>query len=305
MDPDTVVAVAENILASEKLDLLGRPGLVFRPSEHIVFHRLQSLPDRTTACPLRARCRGSEIANRTYYSVGGGFVIGETANADAPPLPTHGERVPHRRDRRRLACPLHVAGSVGEHAHPRERANVARRVGGARAAAAYLVRHAELHCGVATRAREGILPGGLKVKRRARRCSASSRRGSRPRSPGRAGLGRPADLWRSTKERYGGLVTAPTNGAAGIIPAVMHYYARATPPTPTTTASSAFSPRRWGGRHSLQDERVHLRRKRWAVRAKSVWRAPWRPGGLLPAGAGWHARAGGEQRRSAWSTIWG
>ena len=74
-----------------------------------------------------------------------------------------------------------------------------------------------------------MLPGGLKVSVAPRACTGSSR-ASATRYPSRARLGDMCALAVNEENAAGGrVVTAPTNGAAGTIPAVLHYYARYVP----------------------------------------------------------------------------
>ena len=92
----------------------------------------------------------------------------------------------------------------------------------------------------------GVLPGALRVRRRARLLAAELE--AAPADPLHAdGLGQPCALAVSEENAAGGrVVTAPTNGAAGIIPAVLHYYRRSRRGGTTKTESSV-SPH--GGRH--------------------------------------------------------
>ena len=74
----------------------------------------------------------------------------------------------------------------------------------------------------------------------------------------------------------GQVVTAPTNGAAGIVPAVLHYYRRFEPGADDEGVVRFLLTRR-GDRHALQTERVDFRAPKWAARARSASPARWPP----------------------------
>ena len=196
-----------------------------------MFHRLHSLPKHPNGMRFTALGEGgAEIAQRTYYSVGGGFVVGESTSADAPPVPTHEERVPHPFTTG--AELLALCGSRGlslstlilENERTwREEARVREKLLEIWAAMQACVRRGCEH--------EGILPGGLKVKRRAPALHRKLKSDARTNDP-LVALDW-VDLWAlavNEENAAGGrVVTAPTNGAAGIIPAVLHYYVRYAP----------------------------------------------------------------------------
>ncbi len=97
VDPDDVAPRVERIRSEGVLRLLGRHAVAFRPGDDIVFHRLQSLPRHPNGMRFSAlrRADGAETSQRTYYSVGGGFVVGDGAAAEASALPARQEALPH------------------------------------------------------------------------------------------------------------------------------------------------------------------------------------------------------------------
>ncbi|HEX8793081.1 MAG TPA: serine dehydratase beta chain, partial [Polyangiaceae bacterium] len=169
VEPDAVRPRVEAITSGASLSLLGKKPVAFSPAEHIVFHRLQQLPKHPNGMRFSAfDAGGAEIAQRTYYSVGGGFVVGEATSADAPAMPTHETRVPHpfTTGAELLSLCATRGLCIGTLMMENERALA----GGDDAH----VRTKLLAIWTAMRAcvargceREGILPGGLKVKRRA------------------------------------------------------------------------------------------------------------------------------------------
>ncbi len=231
VDPDELPARVERVVADRRVRLLGRHGVAFDPAEHLVFHRLQVLPKHPNGMRFTAFGEaGAEIAQRTYYSVGGGFVVGEQAADDAPAVPTHEERVPHpfTTGAELLAACASSGLSISTLMLDNERTwrDEAR------------VRARLLEIWTAMRAcvqrgceREGILPGGLKVPRRAPALFRRLKADARERDP-LVALDW-VDLWAlavNEENAAGGrVVTAPTNGAAGIVPAVLHYYVRYAP----------------------------------------------------------------------------
>jgi L-serine dehydratase len=231
IDPDVVASRVERIRSEESLQLLGRRAVPFRPGEHIVFHRLQSLPKHPNGMRFVALdAAGAEIAERTYYSVGGGFVVGEATSGDAPPVPMHDEKVPlpfttaaellTSCASRGLSISTLVLANERTWRSEEEVRNKLLDIW--RAMQGCVRRGCE---------REGILPGGLKVKRRAPALHRRLKSDARANDP-LVALDW-VDLWAlavNEENAAGGrVVTAPTNGAAGIIPAVLHYYARYAP----------------------------------------------------------------------------
>jgi L-serine dehydratase len=231
VEPDSVPTRAERVRTEGRVTLLGKHAIAFRPAEHLVFHRSASLPKHPNGMRFTAFGEGgAEIAQRTYYSVGGGFVVGEAASADAPAVQTHEERVPHpftTGAELLAACAsrgLSVSTLMLENERTwRSEARVRGKLGEIWAAMQACVRRG---C-----EREGILPGGLKVKRRAPALARKLK--SDPREGDPLVALDWVDLWAlavNEENAAGGrVVTAPTNGAAGVVPAVLHYYARYAP----------------------------------------------------------------------------
>ncbi|MFE7418455.1 L-serine ammonia-lyase [Rhodococcus sp. NPDC057529] len=218
-DPDDVRGAWRRLGDGAPVALGGtRP--VFVRERDVVFAPLTRMPVHTNALRLRAvDGAGSVVADRVYYSVGGGFVVPENARPpavdDRPAVPfpftTAGEL---------LEICAETGNSIAEVAD----ANEAELIGADRVPEAVdRIWSAMVSCiesGVAT---EGRLPGGLDVVRRApglyRRLVST-------------GASHDAIDWLQTyamavneENAAGGrVVTAPTNGAAGIVPAVGRYY---------------------------------------------------------------------------------
>ena len=232
VDVDAVPGRLEAIRQHGAIRLLGEHEIPFTVGKNLEFNRRKKLGYHPNGMRFAAYdADGTAIRERAYYSVGGGFVAGEDQAAagpadDAPgpdlpyPFTTGGELLAHAR-----ASGLPVSGIMLAN----EQA-LGRTAGQVRAGLADLwqVMQACVERGCAT---DGMLPGGLKVPRRAPRLFRQltcERNGDDPlRAMDWVTL---YALAVNEENAAGGrVVTAPTNGAAGIIPAVLHYYDRFVP----------------------------------------------------------------------------
>jgi L-serine dehydratase len=231
VDPDDVAPRIAKIRAEDVLRLLARHAIPMRPDDDVVFHRLRSLPKHPNGMLFTAcAADGAVVSQRTYYSVGGGFVVGETMGTDAPAAPVREEAVPYpfSTGAELLALSatrgLSVSTILLENERTwRDEAQVRGRLLEIWGAMQACVRRG---C-----EREGILPGGLKVTRRAPALYRRLKSDARSTDP-LVALDW-VNLWAlavNEENAAGGrVVTAPTNGAAGILPAVLHYYTRYAP----------------------------------------------------------------------------
>ncbi|HET9620140.1 MAG TPA: L-serine ammonia-lyase, partial [Kofleriaceae bacterium] len=236
VDVDSVAPRIAKVAATERLRLLGKHEVAFDPETQIVFHRREKLPlhangMRFTAFAGAPGAGNKPIAERIYYSVGGGFVVDHAGAPADGSTPADQVQVPYpfntADELLRIASEhgLSISGLMleNEKALLPEAEITARVLQIWRAMEGCVKRGCE---------REGILPGGLKVKRRA--ASIHRRLKSDP-----AGASDPLVImdWvnlfalavNEENAAGGRVVTAPTNGAAGIIPAVMMYYRRFLP----------------------------------------------------------------------------
>ncbi len=229
VDVDTVPARIERIRVAKTLRLHGGREIAFDEPRDLLFHRAESLPAHPNGLRFVARdAAGAELLAKTYYSVGGGFVIGEKEAADDPLASTAGAvPFPFRHGDDLLRLGQESGLSVSEMALRNEacwRPETETRAGLLR------VWRAMQACVERGCRCDGILPGGLRVARRAPRlfCELSANPTAALRDPLTALDW--VSLWAmavNEENAAGGrVVTAPTNGAAGIIPAVLHYFAR-------------------------------------------------------------------------------
>jgi L-serine dehydratase len=231
--PDTVdPRHAEHLLSAcrgaGRLMLAGAHPISFDPEDDVVLHRRKRLEYHSNAMTFTAAAEdGTELASRTFYSVGGGFIVDEAARSlaegpalvpDQAPVPfpfsTGGELIAHAE---RTGLP--ISGIV-------LRNECARRPEAEVRAGLLEIWQAMRQCVEAGLSADGTLPGRLKVRRR-----ASAMRQQLTERSGPADPLDPLDwvtayaLAVNEENAAGGrVVTAPTNGAAGIIPAVLHYY---------------------------------------------------------------------------------
>jgi L-serine dehydratase len=197
--------------------------IAFSEDRDLVLHRRKSLPYHSNGMQLSAYDEhGEPLMTKTYYSVGGGFVVDEDAvGADRVVLDDTVLKYPFRTGAELLDLTSQTGFSVSGLMLENElawRTEPEIRTG---LLDIWRVMRECVTTGIST---EGILPGGLKVRRRAPGIARTLRaEGNREMHANEW-----ATLWAmavNEENAAGGrVVTAPTNGAAGIIPAVLHYY---------------------------------------------------------------------------------
>ena len=245
VDPATIAVRLEQVRHSQQLPLLGRHSVRFVAKEHMLFYR-QALPEHPNGIKLYAYDNADELLRTsTYLSVGGGFVVtAGTANTkvlgalEQLPYPFHSGR--------ELLAMCHESGfSVARLMWENER---------------FWRSEAELRSsllriwevmqacvsrglGIDNPAANGELAGPLHIKRRAPRLYAALTLAAQHNEAGSDGTPAPprdplalidwinvfAIAVNEENAAGGRVVTAPTNGAAGIVPAVLHYYTRFMP----------------------------------------------------------------------------
>jgi L-serine dehydratase len=230
VDVDSIPARLATIAERQTIDLLGRHPIRFEGARDLIFHRRQTLPLHPNGMRFVAHDpAGEPLRERVYYSVGGGFVVDDQLAdedrivADQTPLPhpfTSGAELLERCAAAGLSISTLMRENEGAWRSPSE---IRRQLALLWDTMAACVAHG---C-----EREGILPGGLAVKRRA---AGLARKLRADPHPTQGGDPLQAMDWvnlyalavNEENAAGGRVVTAPTNGAAGIIPAVLHYYRR-------------------------------------------------------------------------------
>lgn len=212
---------AEHVIIADHLG-----PLAFNPNTDLIFDYETVLPEHANGMILRATdAAGNILLEETYFSVGGGFVCtrselaNDKAQDDPPPIP----HPFHTADEM-----LEMATEAGKSIAQMKRAN--------EAACGHLgetktcqpiwdVMNACINRGLAT---DGILPGGLEVRRRAKGIHDAllAERGKNEQQPHTVNDWISAYAMAVNEENAAGgqVVTAPTNGAAGVLPAVIRYW---------------------------------------------------------------------------------
>ena len=223
VDVETADGEVARITADKRLSVLGAHEIDFDPAEHIVLHRRKSLPYHANGMTLFAQdADGVPLLEKTYYSVGGGFVVDEEAvGEDRITLDDTVLRHPFRTGDELLR--LSVETGLPISALMLENEKAWRTEDEIRAGLLDIWRVMQ-SCVQRGMTREGILPGGLKVRRRAAQSARQLRAEGDPTIHAMEWVTLYAMAVNEENAAGGRVVTAPTNGAAGIIPAVLHYY---------------------------------------------------------------------------------
>ncbi|MFK2904086.1 L-serine ammonia-lyase [Dyella ginsengisoli] len=232
VDPDSIPATLARIRKEHRIVLLGRHTIVFDEKADLVFNKRQKLPFHTNGMRFSAYdANGNELATRDYYSVGGGFVVNhdEAAEdrivADTTEQPyafSSGDQLLKLCEQHGLTiAQLMLANESVWRPEAETRAGL------------LTIWQAMQDCVARGLRSPGVLPGGLKVARRAPAMAEDLRRQPE------AALKDPLTIldWvnlyalavNEENAAGGRVVTAPTNGAAGIVPAVLQYFHRFCP----------------------------------------------------------------------------
>ncbi|MFE5399071.1 L-serine ammonia-lyase [Streptomyces sp. NPDC056568] len=223
VDVETADDRVETIRSSGRLNLLGEHEIAFSYDDDMVLHRRKALPYHANGMTLWAYdAQGAEVLTKTYYSVGGGFVVDEDAvGADRIVLDDTVLKYPFRTGDELLRLARETGLSISALMLENERAWRDEDEIREGLLEIWRVMQACVERGMS---REGILPGGLKVRRRAANTARKLRSEGDPLALSMEWITLYAMAVNEENAAGGRVVTAPTNGAAGIIPAVLHYY---------------------------------------------------------------------------------
>lgn len=239
-DPETipvpkVLELPKAIAQQKRLMLWDKHPIFFDPSTNIIFHYAEQLPGHANGLRLEAWIEVDEKPfSRTYYSVGGGFVVEEgeeeTASAIQLPYPTDSARqlAQHCLSQQQAIWEIVWHNELAWRSEPELKEGLLR---------IWTVMREAVYRGCHT---EGILPGGLEVSRRAAALHrklmldweyknatewATCLQGCHIQfKEVLKWIGCFAMAVNEENASFGRIVTAPTNGAAGVIPAVLMYY---------------------------------------------------------------------------------
>ncbi|MGW4823214.1 L-serine ammonia-lyase [Streptomyces sp. NPDC004227] len=218
----------ERIRATKRLRLLGAEigpvhEIDFDADSQLILHRRRALPYHANGMTLFAYdAQGLPLLEKTYYSVGGGFVVDEDAvGADRVKLDDTVLAHPFRTGHELLRTARETGLSISALMLDNEKAwRTEEEIHGG-LLEIWRVMEACMARGLS---REGVLPGGLKVRRRAAAAARQLRAEGDPAARAMEWVTLYAMAVNEENAAGGRVVTAPTNGAAGIIPAVLHYY---------------------------------------------------------------------------------
>ena len=225
VDTDSGPLRADEIRRTGQLRLNGTHAVSFDPEDDLILYRRRSLPFHPNGMTFTAYCDGKVLCERTYYSIGGGFVLDDDESGhpqllpDPTPVPypfrTGTELLGLLRDQNLSISQVMLANECVRRPEAEVRAGLLK---------IWSVMQECIQRGCSS---PGVLPGGLKVRRRAAELYQRliEDPGQRQNDPLAAMDW--VTLWAlavNEENASGGrVVTAPTNGAAGIIPAVLHY----------------------------------------------------------------------------------
>lgn len=227
VDPPAVRPLVEEVRSQHRLTLADGPQIDFDIDTDVVLHRRRSLPVHSNGMLFTALAAdGHPLSQRTYYSVGGGFVLDESETGpdrivpDATPVPH-----PFRTGAELLDHCEQTGFSVARLMRENERAWRSDAKIDAGLLQVWSVMQECIHHGMTT---EGVLPGGLKVRRRAPELLHRLQAEADTTDPlrGMDWITLYALAVNEENAAGGRVVTAPTNGAAGVVPAVLMYYRR-------------------------------------------------------------------------------
>jgi len=222
VDPAAVGPAVDRVLAEHRINLLGRHEIEFDPQRDLILHRRRALPEHPNGMRFLCYSPTDEvIAERVLFSIGGGFVVdaddldATTGGGDEPepyPFVTAAELLQHcAADGLSMAQVVLANEKVQRSEHEID-------------AGVLGVWHVMEQCVENGFHTEGTLPGGLGVQRRAPRLHEHLLTGPSDQLTGMDWITAYALAVNEENAAGGRVVTAPTNGAAGVIPAVLHYY---------------------------------------------------------------------------------
>jgi L-serine dehydratase len=221
VDPAAIDGIVTRVREEHALPLLGKQVVPFDEANDLVWHRTEALPAHPNGMRYTAYATdGVVLRQQIFYSIGGGFIRAEGEDASA--------RVPVK-----IPYPFHSAAELLEIAQQNHLSiwevilaneSVDRSVAAVQAGI-HAIWQTMQRCAERGLTTEGTLPGGLNVRRRAPEMRAKLLRKQEgdPLGP-MDWLTLYAIAVNEENAAGGRVVTAPTNGAAGVIPAVAYYY---------------------------------------------------------------------------------
>ncbi|OZI33825.1 L-serine ammonia-lyase [Bordetella genomosp. 10] len=236
VDPDAISGLIQQVRADRRLLLLGEHAVPFAEKEHLLFYRREAMAEHPNGMKFHAYdAQGASLREARYLSVGGGFVV--TAGASNSQVIAAHDQLPYpfRTGRELLRMAEDAGLSIAELMLRNEQ--TWRTEEEVRAGLDDIWRVMQdcvaRGCGIGRPEADGELPGPLRVRRRApelyRHLTQRAERALSDPLSVMDWVNLYAMAVNEENAAGGRVVTAPTNGAAGIIPAVLHYYDRFVP----------------------------------------------------------------------------
>ncbi len=228
VDPDRFQSVVQTVRDTNQIALLGRTRIPFDESQDLIFHQREMLPRHSNGMRFTATFNDRPSVREIYYSVGGGFVMHDSEFEQETSGAVIGVPFDFRSATELLQMCEENGLTIADLVHANERTWRNDDQIGAQLDLLWSVMESCIERGCNT---AGILPGGLGVKRRAPGIYQKLKEQSALADPLRQldWVSLFALAVNEENAAGGKVVTAPTNGAAGVIPAVLAYYVRFVP----------------------------------------------------------------------------
>ena len=227
IDSSQVGPTVERIRNAKKLRVRAEQEIDFDETQHLLFHHNQVLPGHSNGMRFTARdAAGATLAQEEYYSVGGGFIVREGEKSGGGTLRA---AAPYEFNSAAELLELGAKHGLEIHELMMARERTWRSEAEVKQGLLELWRVMR-ECVQRGFTAQGLLPGVLKVRRRAPKLYRQLESGNASGPMHAMDWVNAFALAVNEENAAGGqMVTAPTNGAAGIVPAVLHYYDRFEP----------------------------------------------------------------------------
>ena len=228
VEPDAVEATLAEVTKTKEVQLEGLPPLKFDPETDVEFDYDLTLSGHANGLILKAFDEaGNLYQSETYYSIGGGFVVTEAELENPEPINAdyHEYPYPFHKAAEMLEMGIASGKTIAEMKRANEEVHLSRTDLNKRMDRVWEVMDSCIDAGLSS---EGILPGGLSVRRRAKGImdQLEEEKGVNLAQPHVVNdfLSVYAMAVNEENAAGGRVVTSPTNGAAGVVPAVIRYY---------------------------------------------------------------------------------
>lgn len=220
VDPSKMQGILDTIYESKSINLLRKKRIPFDPAKDICFIKNKTLPIHANALKIYLYQDDKEIGSKIYYSIGGGFIIDHETAVDKSKKEQRDVPYPFKTASELLDICKSQGLKIFEVILENEKVDCSYLEIEQKLLKIWDVMQESVEKGCQT---DGILPGGLEVKRRAKE-HMEALKGDQDDSSMIDFVSVWALAVNEENAAFGRVVTAPTNGAAGIIPSVLQYY---------------------------------------------------------------------------------